>query len=144
MENLKIKMLLIGWVRYPDDGNEKVFVMPVREKVIKARAQLNPFFGTMPQVQEEVEKRVAKLNVLSIEHAMFTVNNINWGASYYVLKTAEEKYRALFYAALDGSYLLFDLFTEDSLMQMRLLPEAKRLISCVDYSCMWQGNLAIP
>lgn len=133
-------MLPVGWLEVSSEKDSKVLVMSKHENAIYAKIKFISFTGDLSQLDQKIHSRIIELGVLDTEYGTIMVNNIKWETVRYVCGSEDMKYRACFYAVIDKGYVMFELMTDSCFMQTQLHFEAKRLISCIDYSTVVHDN----
>ena len=139
MSKLCVLKLPVGWERVSSTENEMVLVFPGRDSSIYAKVRLVDFIGNAKEIEEEMKRKAAILDAIDSWHASFLYNHIKWNADYYVCD-GDDRFRAFFYAVLDGCYLIFEMVTNSTVMRTVFCHEVKRLILFVDYSVIEHDN----
>lgn len=139
MSKLCISKFPVGWKAVSDTGNEIVLAFAGRDSSIYAKVRLVDYAGNAEEVEKEMQRKAAALDAVDSEHGSFLFHHIKWNADYYVCD-GSDRFRAFFYAVLDGCYLIFEMVTESTVMRTIFCSEVKRLILSVDYSMIVHDN----
>jgi len=134
-----VKQLPVGWVKVSKKDNGCLLCMNGHNSFIHARVRMADYAGDTEDLKESVAGMALGYRPIDSESGSFLFSNISWNADYYVC-ASNEKYRAYFYAVLEGCCIIFEMVTADGLLKTQFFPEVKRLMLAVDFTGLKKDN----